>query len=39
MYTMKMNDYINAFTEQLSEALDIGRSTTLNSYQRKLGMC
>ena len=33
---MKMNDYINAFTKHLSEALEIGRSTTLNPYQKEI---
>ena len=33
---MKMNDYINAFTKHLSEALEIGRSTKLNPYQKEI---
>lgn len=33
---MKMNDYINAFTEHLSEALEIGRSTKLNPCQKEI---
>jgi len=32
---MKMNDYISAFTEHLSEALEIGRSSTLTNSQKK----
>lgn len=31
-----MNDYIGAFTEHLSEALEIGRSTALISSQKKI---
>ena len=33
---MKMNDYINAFTEHLSEALEIGRSAKLNHCQKEI---
>ena len=31
-----MNDYINSFTEHLSEALEIGRSTKLNACQKEI---
>ncbi len=33
---MKMNDYINAFTKHLSEALEIGRSTVLKPCQKEI---
>lgn len=33
---MKMNDYIKAFTEHLSEALSIGRSTELNACHKEI---
>ena len=33
---MKMNDYINAFTEHLSEALEIGRSAKLNPFVKDI---
>ena len=33
---MKMNDYINAFTEHLTEALEIGRSSKFNPCQKEI---
>ena len=33
---MKMNDYIAAFTDHLTEALQIGRSTQLTTYHKEI---